>query len=124
MMLMLLLGAPPAIAQETLEGLKARATKGDYTAQRDLAGCLGEEAGECPIQPQPSPVEACTWRMIIVTSEHTGVTDTDREAYQRDCGFQTISQLEQAAALVEAQRLFSGIYQRDLPVKRLLQTDR
>jgi hypothetical protein len=62
--------------------------------------------------------------MIIVTSEHTGVTDTDREAYQRDCGFQTISQLEQAAALVEAQRLFSGIYQRDLPVKRLLQTDR
>ena len=124
MMLMLLLGAPPAIAQETLEGLKARATQGDYPAQRDLAGCLGEEAGECPIQPRPSPVEACTWRMIIVTSEHTGVTDADREAYQRDCGFQTISQLEQAAALAEAQRLFSEIYKRDLPTKRLLQIER
>jgi hypothetical protein len=121
--LLLLVGTPPAVAQEALEGLKARATQGDYAAQRDLAGCLGEEAGECPIQPRPSPVEACTWRMIIVTSEHPAIADADREAYQRDCGFQTISQLEQAAALVETQRLFATIYQRDLPVKRLLQTD-
>ena len=119
--LVLLVGAPPATAQPSLEDLKARATQGDYAAQRSLAGCLSEEAGGCPIQPQPSAVEACTWRMIIVTSEHTGVTDADREAYQRDCGFQTISQLEQAAALAEAQRLFSEIYKRDMPVKLLLQ---
>ncbi len=123
MVLVLLVGAPPAVAQPRLEDLKAGATQGDYAAQRSLAGCLSAEAVGCPIQPQPSPVEACTWRMIIVTSEHTGVTDADREAYQRDCGFQTISQLEQAAALVEAQRLFTIIYKRDLPTKRLLQMD-
>ena len=92
--------------------------------QRNLAGCLGEEAGECPIKPQPNPVDACTWRMIIVTSEHSKVTDADKEAYKRDCSFQTISQLEQAAALAEAQRLFSEIYKRDMTVKRLLQTER
>jgi hypothetical protein len=119
--LVLLVGAPPAVAQPSLEDLKARATQGDYTAQRSLAGCLSEEAGGCPIQPQPSPVAACTWWMIIVTSEDPAIADADREAYQRDCGFQTISQLEQAAALAEAQRLFSEIYKRDMPVKLLLQ---
>jgi hypothetical protein len=62
--------------------------------------------------------------MIILTSEHPRVGDADEEDYQRDCGFQTIGQLEQAAALAEAQRLFSGIYKRDMPVKRLLQTTR
>jgi hypothetical protein len=55
--LVLLVGAPPAIAQPSLEDLKARATQGDYAAQRSLAGCLSEEAGGCPIQPQPSAVE-------------------------------------------------------------------
>jgi hypothetical protein len=116
-----LLQASPAIAQPSLEDLKARAAQGDYAAQRSLAACLSAEAGECPIQPHPIPVEACTWRMIIVTSEHPAIADADREAYQRDCGFQTISQIEQAAALAEAQRLFSEIYKRDMPVKLLLQ---
>jgi hypothetical protein len=58
--------------------------------------------------------------MVIVTSEHPSVSDVDVEAYRRDCGYQTISQLEQAAALAEAQRLFVEIYKRDMPVKLLL----
>jgi hypothetical protein len=119
-----LLWVIPAAAQETFENLRARALQGDYEAQRNLAGCLGEKPAECPFQPAPQPVEACTWRMIIVTSEHPKVTDTDMEAYQRDCGFQTISQLEQTAALAEAQRLFSEVYKRDIPVKLLLQLER
>ncbi len=124
MMLMVLVGTMPAIAQETLVRLRAKAVQGDYDAQRILAGCLGEEAGACPIQPEPDPVQACTWRMIILTSENPRVSEVDGEAYERDCGFQTIGQLEQAAALAEAQRLFSEIYKRDMPVKRLLQTTR
>lgn len=123
-MLLSLLWAMPAEAQGTLEDLRAKAIQGDFDAQRDLAGCLGEEPGECPIEPTPNPVKACTWRMIIVTSEHSKITDADREAYGRDCSFQTISQLEQAAALAEAQRLFSEVYKRDMPVKQLLQTGR
>jgi hypothetical protein len=122
--LLSLLWAMPAIAQATLDGLRAKAVQGDLDAQRNLAGCLGEEPGECPIEPAPNPVEACTWRMIIATSEHPKVADADTEAYQRDCSFQAISQLEQAAALAEAQRLFSELYKRDMPVKRLLQPER
>jgi len=38
MMLMVLVGTMPAIAQETLEGLRAKAVQGDYDAQRGLAG--------------------------------------------------------------------------------------
>jgi hypothetical protein len=121
--LMVLLGVSGAIAQDTVGGLRAKATQGDYDAQRILAGCLGEE-GECPIQPEPDPVQACTWRMVILTSENPRVGEVDGKAYERDCGFQTIGQLEQAAALAEAQRLFSEIYKRDMPVKRLLQTTR
>ncbi len=119
-----LLWAMPAVAQEALGDLRAKALQGDSDAQRKLAGCLGEEPGECPIAPAPDHVAACTWRMIIVNSEHPKVTDADRAAYERDCSFQTISQLEQAAALTEAQRLFSEVYKRDMPVKRLLQTGR
>jgi hypothetical protein len=62
--------------------------------------------------------------MIIVNSEHPKITEAGRGAYERDCSFQAISQLEQAAALAEAQRLFSEVYKRDMPVKRLLQTGR
>ena len=124
LVLLSLLWTMPAVAQETLEDLRAKALRGDSDAQRKLAGCLGEEPGECPIEPMPNPVKACTWRMIIVTSEHPEITDADREAYERDCSFQMISQLEQAAALAEAQRLFSEVYKRDMPVKRLMQTGR
>ncbi len=79
MMLMVLLGVSAAIAQDTVGGLRAMAVQGDYDAQRGLAGCLGEEEGECAVQPEPDPVQACTWRMIILTSEHPRVGDADEE---------------------------------------------
>ena len=119
-----MLGSPPGLAQDATESLRAKAAQGDYEAQRDLASCLGEEPSECRSQPAPDPVQACKWRMVIVTSEHPSVSDGDVEAYRRDCGYQTISQLEQAAALAEAQRLFVEIYKRDMPVKLLLPVGR
>jgi lauroyl/myristoyl acyltransferase len=40
-MLLSLLWAMPAVAQETLGDLRAKAIQGDSAAQRNLAGCLG-----------------------------------------------------------------------------------
>ena len=115
----LLCGAS-AVAQETLEGLRARAYQGDPDAQRNLASCLGEDASECPTQPEPNAIEACAWRMIIVASGHAKVSDADVDAYQTDCGFQTLSRLEQLGALALAERLFVEIYKRDMPMVPLL----
>ncbi len=38
--ILVLVGASPAITQETIESLKVRATQGDQEAQQRLAGCL------------------------------------------------------------------------------------
>lgn len=115
------LAEAPALAQDGLEADRAKAMQGDVDAQRRLASCLGEEPGDCPAPPtEPSPAEACAWRMVIIASGHARIDASDTANYERDCSYRTISQLEQVAALTQAERVFREIYSRDISLLPLL----
>jgi hypothetical protein len=110
-----LISAPSA--PESLETYRRKAMARDYDAQRNTAFCL--RTGECEGIFVPRMMEACVWRMVILGSGHREVDASDTNNFRREC-ISSLSNQDRAAALTQAEQLFKEIYNRELPLKRLL----
>lgn len=100
----LVAGVHPALAQETAQGLQEKAMKGDFLSQRNLSyclqsGCLGLERDR---------VKACMWRKVIVLSGERHVTDLDTANLEYVCA--KLSTTERDAAMRQADALARQIY--------------
>jgi hypothetical protein len=100
----LVAGVHPALAQETAQGLQEKAMKGDFLAQRNLSyclqsGCLGLERDR---------VKACMWRKVIVLSGDRHVTDLDTANLEYVCG--KLSAAEREGAMRQGEALARQIH--------------
>lgn len=95
--------SPPAVRSVTqqgiVEGLTARAMRGDYQTQRNLAYLLS--AGDATMFPRP--IDGCAWRMVILFSGHDLVDASDAGNLEHYCG--RLTRAEQLAASAKADRI-------------------
>lgn len=108
--LMLGFSAFRAYAQaDTWEQAQAKAMRGDYQAQRNVAYGYSSH----PYKGQDkTPMLACAWRMVILKSGNPRVDQTDIGNFEVECGL--LSDVQKAAALAQAKALFKRVYGRDM----------
>ena len=83
------------VGATTFDAERAKALKGDYTAQRNVA--YGYSALPYPGQDK-NPTLACAWRIIILKSGNARVDATDTSNHAVYCGKLPPAEREQAEA--------------------------
>lgn len=91
-------------AETTFDSIRAKAMKGDYQAQRNLA--FGYASSSCPGQDK-NPMLACAWRYVIIKSGSERVDQTDINNFKLDCG--KLEPVELQAAEAQAANLLKKI---------------
>lgn len=108
--LMLGVSAFSAYAQaETWEQAQAKAMRGDYQAQRNVA--FGYSTYSYKGQDK-NPMLACAWRIVILKSGNQRVDQTDIGNFEVECG--ALSKVQKDVALAQARTLFKRVYGRDM----------
>ncbi|SER57543.1 hypothetical protein SAMN05216548_12632 [Faunimonas pinastri] len=70
-----------------------RAFQGEYTPQRNVAYCLQTS---CDGAVRPNRIQACAWRIVVMSSGSSEVDDSDEANLQRACGELSPAGLEAA----------------------------
>jgi hypothetical protein len=78
----------------------AKAWRGDYQGQRNVAFC---QAGKCGAGIAPNRVQGCAWRIVILASGSTEVGDADVQNMKLECG--KLDQVGRAAADAQAREI-------------------
>jgi len=89
----------PALAVDDAATLLKRAQAGDYESQRNLSYVLFHGEGI-----PKNIIEACAWRVVIVSSQHAKVVENDISALDIACGSQTVmdAAVKRSASILKA----------------------
>jgi hypothetical protein len=95
----------------TYRAEEAAALAGDYQSQRNMAWCFVD--GCTGVEPIDD-LKACVWRLVIASSGHPKVDQSDRDNVRIDCD-QALAPEDRAAAQTQAGALFQKIYKKPMP---------